>query len=475
MNRVVQLPKPVALQLGVHCSPIGVIPKRHKPYKWRLIVDLSSPGGASVNDGIDKEMCSLSYTSVDAVVERILDLGKNALLAKLDIKQAYRMIPVHPQDRPLLGMEWEEFVYIDKALPFGLRSAPIIFTAVADALQWIMQKNGVSYVDHYIDDFITAGKGGTDECSKNFTLMHKSCEATGTPVEPEKSIGPTTVIDFLGIELDTEAMEIRLPAEKLARLVQSLNEWRGKKACRKRELLSIIGVLSHACKVIRPGKSFLRRLIDLSTKVSNLNYFVRLNQSARSDLEWWFQFAKQWNGRAMIYRRQKELSQGTLVSDASGSWGCGAYFQDKWFQLEWAGNLKNAHISTKELVPIAIAAAIWGPEWSTQIIEVKCDNAAVVAVLNSGNSRDPELMHLLRCLSFLMAKFHFTVHASHVAGSKNVLADALSRNNLDKFLLLHPQANRFPTPIPQELVDLLIVTRPDWTSSLWTRLWNSIF
>ena len=82
------------------------------------------------------------------------------------------MIPVHPQDTLLLGMEWEEFIYIDKALPFGLRSAPLIFTAVADALQWVMQKRGVSYVDHYIDDFITAGKGGSDECSKNFAIMH---------------------------------------------------------------------------------------------------------------------------------------------------------------------------------------------------------------------------------------------------------------------------------------------------------------
>ena len=198
------------------------------------------------------------------------------------------MVPVHPQDRLLLGMEWEEYVYVDKAVPFGLRSAPIIFTAVADVLQWIMQKNGVFYVDHYIDDFITAGKGGSDECSRNFTIMHKSCEATGTPVEPEKSIGPSTVIDFLGIELDTEVMEICLPADKQSRLIQSLNEWKGKKVCRKRELLSIIHSFSHACKVIRPGRSILRRLIDLSTKVSNLDYFVRLNQSARLDLEWWF-------------------------------------------------------------------------------------------------------------------------------------------------------------------------------------------
>ena len=79
--------------------------EKHKPNKWRLIVDLSSPNGASVNDGIDKETCSLSYTSVDAVVEKILELGRGSLLAKLDIKQAYRMIPVHPQDTLLLGME----------------------------------------------------------------------------------------------------------------------------------------------------------------------------------------------------------------------------------------------------------------------------------------------------------------------------------------------------------------------------------
>ena len=84
----------------------------------------------------------LIYTSVDAVVERIPDLGKNALLAMLDIKQAYQMVPVHPQDWSLLGMEWEEYVYIDKALPFGLRSAPIVFMAVADGQQWIMRKNG---------------------------------------------------------------------------------------------------------------------------------------------------------------------------------------------------------------------------------------------------------------------------------------------------------------------------------------------
>ena len=91
----------------VHTSPFGVIPKKHKPEKWRLILDLSSPAGLSVNDGIDKELCSLAYTSIDEVVKCIISRGQGAMLAKVDIKQAYRNVPVHPDDRLLYrnGME----------------------------------------------------------------------------------------------------------------------------------------------------------------------------------------------------------------------------------------------------------------------------------------------------------------------------------------------------------------------------------
>ena len=81
----------------VHVSPFGVIPKAD-PGKWRFILDLSSPCGNSVNDGIAKELCSLSYVTVDDIATRVLKLGKGALVAKFDLKAAYRHIPVHPDD-----------------------------------------------------------------------------------------------------------------------------------------------------------------------------------------------------------------------------------------------------------------------------------------------------------------------------------------------------------------------------------------
>ena len=101
---------------GVQINRIGVIPKGHTPGKWRIITDLSFPIGGSVNDGIDPELCSLSYVSVDEVASIAASLGKGALLAKIDIESAYRLIPVHPDDRSLLGIRWRGKVVVDGML-----------------------------------------------------------------------------------------------------------------------------------------------------------------------------------------------------------------------------------------------------------------------------------------------------------------------------------------------------------------------
>ena len=117
----------------VHINRFGVIPKKYELGKWRLITHLSYPEGSSVNDAIDPSLCSLTNTSVDVVAATAAALGKGALLAKINVKSAYRLVPVHPGQRKWLGMQWQGKVYVDGMLPFGLRSAPKIFNAVADA------------------------------------------------------------------------------------------------------------------------------------------------------------------------------------------------------------------------------------------------------------------------------------------------------------------------------------------------------
>ena len=119
-----------------------------------MIVDLSYPGGTSVNDGITKPLCSLRYSSVDDAVQFIEALGQYTYLIKLDLKSAYRLVPTHPQDRYMLGIRWRDQVYVDQALPFGLHSAPILFTAVANAIGWALARAGAPLQIHNLDDFL---------------------------------------------------------------------------------------------------------------------------------------------------------------------------------------------------------------------------------------------------------------------------------------------------------------------------------
>ena len=103
----------------LHVSRLGMVPK-HSPGQWGLIVDLSSPEGHSINDGIRKDLCSLSYISVTKAAEAVSRMSHDALLAKVDIRSTYRMLPIHPDDRWLLGMQWEGKLFVNTFLPLAL-------------------------------------------------------------------------------------------------------------------------------------------------------------------------------------------------------------------------------------------------------------------------------------------------------------------------------------------------------------------
>ena len=137
---------------------------------------------------------------------------------------------------------------------------------------------------------------------------------------------------------------------------------------------------------------------------------------------------------------------------------------------KWPASWNSTHIAAKELVPIVIAAALWGPHWHGRCIGFRTDNMAVVEVLHSRTASDPLLMHLLRCLVFYAAVHHFDFVGEHIPGKDNIAADALSRNNLALFSCLFPQAMQ--VPIPQPVLDLLVVVRPNWGSHEWTSLFR---
>jgi len=126
----------------------------------------------------------------------------------------------------------------------------------------------------------------------------------------------------------------------------------------------LIGQLQHACRVVRAGRTFPRRMIDLSMVAKELHHHIRLNRGFRSDLQWWSLFLEGWNGISLVSSLARSSPGVVLTLDASGSWGCGAFESaGKWFQIQWLGALDGAHITVKELLAVVVACALWGSQW----------------------------------------------------------------------------------------------------------------
>ena len=251
--------------------------------------------GHSVNDGIPKNLCSLSYITVDAAINHVLTtLGPGTLLAKVNIKSAFHLLPVHPADRHLLAMFWNKKFYIDTCLPFGRRSALKLFNILADLLSWILEEQGVSPIIHYLDDFLTMGQADSARCHYNFKVIQQTCQNLGVLQALEKLEGPSHSLTFLGIEKDTIRMEVRLPKAKLTLTTKQLTTWLKRRKATRREILSLVGPLQHASKVIRLGCTFTARMYSTAASVKELHHFTCLNKAFRSDLQWWHTFINSW-------------------------------------------------------------------------------------------------------------------------------------------------------------------------------------
>ena len=432
-------------------NPLGVVPKK-RTGKWRLIMHLSFPAGASVNDGIDVADFPLRYSTVYDAMDSVMTLGRHALMAKIDVRDAFRLCPVHPVDHHLLGYRWKGHYYYEQVLPFGLRSAPFIFNCLAEAVEWIARQQGVQHIHHYLDDYFIAGPPHSPNCHRNLGCLVSLCSFLQIPLAEDKQEGPTTQLEYLGILLDSAALEARLPPSKLSDLKAAIASWSARSTCTKVELLSLIGTLSFAAKVVPAGRTFLRRAIDLSSTVPRLRDTIALNEGFRLDLEWWAAFATPWSGRSLfLLPHWTPAPDIHLFTDSSGGVGFGAFYQGEWFNGRWSAVQIPRSIQYKELYPIVIVALTWGERWRTLKVRFFCDNATVVACLTSGSSHCPHVMHLMRNLSLIAASQNFNFSAQHIAGVHNAIADSLSRFQIEEFFRLAPHANPQPTLFPQSL------------------------
>ena len=169
--------------------PQGVVPKK-TPGDFRLTHNLSNPKGFSVNDSISSDHRSVCYATTQDAFHHIKTFGPGCFLAKTDIKNAFQIIPVRPQDYNLLGMRWRKAYFYDCYMPMGRSSSCKTFVTFSTALEWIATSQlSISHIIHFLNDFlITAPTHAL--CQNQLNLFLDLCCYLSVPISPDKTLAP---------------------------------------------------------------------------------------------------------------------------------------------------------------------------------------------------------------------------------------------------------------------------------------------
>ncbi|CAC5395226.1 unnamed protein product [Mytilus coruscus] len=174
-----------------------------------------------------------------------------------------------------------------------------------------------------------------------------------------------------------------------------------------------------------------------------------MTKSVRQDLNTWQTFLKNFNGKSLILSdRWLTSDQFHLFTDASGTYCYGALFGSHWFSGKWDTKWQKQNIAFLELYPIVLAVEIWGYQFQNQCINFHTDNIALVSLINKQTSKDALIMFLIRRLVLHCLRNNVSFKEKHMYSSNNVLADALSRQQVQKFNRLAPWADTVPKPVP---------------------------
>ena len=443
----------------LHCSPLGARIKDDGSY--RLITDLSYPKGESVNDFISKEDFSVQYSKFDAATNLVRLRGRNCLMCKMDIKHAFRVLPVHPSQWKFLGTRWLDYYFVDFRLPFGLRSSPGIFTRFADAVCWIIQNvYGLPYSVHYSDDFfiITLHR---NSAIHDFQLALQAFKDLGIPVAPDKTVGPTTRLPYLGVQIDSADLSMSVPDDKVNELLSLLTSWCKRRKCTKTELLSLTGKLSDVCKVVEPGRIFVRRLFDLAHSVTAGHHHITLNADARGDIQWWWDFLPTWRRTTIIPENYIIRDTDIRLSSDACKLGFGAVYGNSWIQAKWPPTMaalttgQAIDIDYLELFAIYAACATWGHLWAGKRIVISTDNKPITDIWQLGTSKSKPIMVLIRNIFLEAANSQFSLSFKYIPGKLNITADVLSRFQMTQFKTVLPDADPQATTLPDRVVLLL--------------------
>ena len=360
-------------------------------------------------------------------------------MVKMDLKDAYLQIPIHPDHQHLLTFQWEEKTYMFQCLPFGLSAAPRVFTKLLKPVVGFLRQNGCRLII-YLDDMLLLHQD-RDQLQQVTQLTCQLLESLGLMVNLKKSIlTPTQELEFLGFHLCSVTMRLSIPSEKLRKIQQDAWHLRDRESVSVREIARFVGKATATMRAIPLAPLHYRALQLLMNSVLPLNYtqekistkyetVVTLTPASKKDLEWWIDLKKAPLG-APVYHPDPTI---TIHSDASNKgWGAVLNGQSQTGGL-WSPEEATHNINYLELLAAFLAIKAFGKAWQNVTILLRLDNVTAVSYINQkGGTVSQLLCQLALTIWTWRVERNITLLAEHLPGHLNIQADEKSRTAKDR-------------------------------------------
>ena len=396
---------------------------RPKPgNKFRMIIDLSD-----LNEFISKNHFKMDHLEVATQM-----LFPGAWLASIDLKEAYYAIPIAEEDQKFLCFQWKERYFKFKCMPFGLSSAPWIFTKTLKPIFSKFHDAGFEGFG-YIDDSFIIGES-KEECALAISYLTDLFVRLGFRINVEKSVlQPSQKLTFLGYVIDSKEMSVSPTKEKKVKVKDAVTKLLYTKKPKIRTVASILGLLNDVCKGCEYGQAYLKNLeilkIKALRKVGRVGFEGRMKISwiCKDDLKWWLHH---------IDTTKKPIRLGnpnvSLETDAS-MLGWGAVLNDHKAGGRWSIEEASQHINVLELKAVELGLkTLCSSVKPHQGIKVLCDNTTSVAYLkHKGGTKSFECNEIANNIWRWCEGRKIWLTVSHVPGILNVKADFESRNFSD--------------------------------------------
>ncbi|MCP4256581.1 MAG: hypothetical protein GY774_03530, partial [Planctomycetes bacterium] len=402
------------------CSPLMTGDKNEGKDR-RIIMDLSYPPKASVNDGIPKDTYmgldyKLQLPTIFHLRDAIRCLGKGTLLWSKDFSRAFRQLRVDPTDYPLLGLTHSNSYFFDLAPPFGVRMGSKCCHQVATAIVDIMRAGGFNCLA-YIDDLagysdnMDKAQAAADRCEN---LLHE----LGIEESKHKATPPKTNMTWLGVSFDTQLMIMYIPRKKIDKVAALVDDWMGKEHCLTKQLQQLLGRLFHVGTCNPTMRLFTNRMLKCLGKSESDHDTLQITEEFRLDLKWVKRFLRKFNGVHIITPAPTFPS--SIIVDSCLS-GAGGHLGGLWFRYEFPNSImdKGYSISILEMINLMVAVKIFSPHLHGHVVDVYCDNLATVNVLQGGKGKCEEMLACAREIWFCSALKDIQLRVHHIDGAAN--------------------------------------------------------